>query len=179
MKIIYNEEEAKKKKEEIDREDKEERRRVERRNWRILLITLAISAVIIIPSIFVLASVINIHDDEFVNSLAGAVGVAFGCIPAGLGFLLQEEFWGNEYPSDVEYFRATNGYKILERCVDGHTVYVTRENAEGDVDEIMVCVLTEKLNTRVSEKTADLPNGVLLIPYTIDDREEGEGKNEN
>lgn len=188
MKIIYNEEEAKRKKEEIDKRNEKNEREVERKNKRILLISLIISAILISPFTLVAFGALGTCADVGGNIIAGLCGVLCSCIPVGIGLLMQESFDREDYPKDVVYFNTTNGRNVIKHCIEKEasspSMYAWLEDCDGNVNRVIICCLTKVYNTRVSEETIDLPSGTFLVPYVTKNSREADvekeaTKNEN
>lgn len=172
MKIIYNEDEAIRRKAEIDREFELETKKARGRAKRDSLIIAIVSLLLTGFSgmgVWLLTSImwatITIASIVFVLGAAVFIGSLFD--------IREATGPAREYPKDVVWYIMTHKHNVLkvEPKIESWSVGLVAdlENRDGIVNTLDVLYLTKTFSTKITEETADLPNGKYLIPYTKED----------
>ena len=173
MKLIYEREEALLKKEEIDRETERANEEAKKKNkklrkilkWIFIPILIAVAAATISGLFF------NFVENKTAWVVVGIVAELVICAMAsGIYDHYETLSTPHIYPTDVQYFRATEGEKILRVYAekDDSDKYLLKAEVEREnhiVKTINIVSLVHIVRTDIEEEIVDLKEGKYYIPY--------------
>lgn len=180
MKIIYDEAKTTARKQQIEQTVQETNFKIHKKNMIITAIVWSIAIILGAAAIVIFYPMIT----EMLNEGAGnmfhsamcvlgyvAVPGTFYLAAEGVVAMATEEHLYYKYPPDVEYYIAIQDKNVLKvdfkpaKIAGKVALILTYEDENHIVCTQDVCWLTCKQSTAVTEDTADLENGLYLMPY--------------